>query len=124
MNKIPVRRLIAAYMLMPGIAFATGSHSVRQTEMEHLMPLYEIWLLDKLCSSPRYQAETGRSRFSCIRQTRYELPHCTDIYRGKLPRNDNQEINGRLRYRDFIAGFTRCLKEQARRRVQMGDGQE
>jgi hypothetical protein len=121
MKKVWVCHIAAAGVLMPALAFAAIEQSTGQTEMEHLMPLYEIWILDRLCSSTRYQAETGLSKMSCIRQTRNELSHCAQRFRNKIPRNDSQEIDGRLRYRDFIAGFTRCLKEQARRRDQTVD---
>jgi hypothetical protein len=124
-NKSPIRWFIALIFLTPpAVSEADGQSVARQTEMEHLMPLYEIWVLDRLCSNPRYQSEIGQSRMSCIRESRAGLPRCNAKYRTKIPRNDSQEINGRLRYRDFVAGFTSCLKERSGHRHITGvDGQ-
>ena len=116
-NPSVMRWLVSLLILKSFVSFAMENEGFEQrTEMGHLMPLYEIWVLDRLCSNTRYQAEVGQSRMKCIRRARADLPHCTNEYRRKIPRNDSREIDGRLRYRDFMAGYTRCLKEQIRRR--------
>jgi hypothetical protein len=108
------QRCFAMLLLITNVsAFAMEEAKVgQQTEMEHLMPLYEIWILDWMCSNPRYRNEIRSSRMDCIREVRNVLPRCNGEYRMKIPRNDSKAIGGRLRYRDFVAGYTRCLKKQ------------
>jgi hypothetical protein len=109
--------LLILFLSTAVAAFAMeGERFGEQTEMEHLMPLYEIWILDWMCSNPRYQGEFGSSRMNCIRAVRNVLPHCNAEYRKKIPRNDSQATGERLRYRDFMAGYTRCLEQRNRER--------
>ena len=104
--------LAILFFLKTIVAFPMEESMIGQrTEMEHLMPLYEIWTLDWVCSNPRYRSEIRISRMDCIREVRNALPHCNGEYRMKIPRNDSKAIDGRLRYRDFMAGYSRCLKK-------------
>ena len=113
--KSSLRRLVILSLSTTVAVFAMEEGQVgQQTEMEHLMPLYEIWFLDWVCSNPRYRSEIGASRMNCIRQVRNVLPHCSGEYRMKIPRNDSKTTGERLRYRDFMAGYTRCLKKRHR----------
>ena len=114
MNEHNFQRSLAVLLLL----FATSAYAMKgvtvgqQMHMEHLMPLYEIWSMDWVCSNPRYRSEIQSSRMDCIREVRNVLPRCSAEYRPKIPRNDSQAVGGRLRYRDFIAGYTRCLKKR------------
>jgi len=114
MNYQYFQRSLAILFLSNAVAaFAVGKPKMdQQTEMDHLMPLYEIWSIDWVCSNPRYRSEVRMSRMDCIREIREVLPHCNGEYRMKIPRNDSKAIAGRLRYRDFMAGYTRCIKKQ------------
>ena len=104
--------LVVLFFSMTAAALAMEDAKFgQQNEMEHLMPLYEIWILDWVCSNPRYRSEMGISRMDCIREVRDVLPHCNGEYRRKIPRNDSKAIGERLRYRDFMAGYTRCVKK-------------
>lgn len=107
--------LVILFLSTHAAAFAMqGLNADQQTDMDHLMPLYEIWILDWVCSNPRYQIEIQSSRMDCIRRVRNVLPECSGEYRTKIPRNDSKAVGKRLRYRDFMAGFTRCLKNRYR----------
>jgi len=113
--KSSLRRLVILSLLTTVAAVAMEEREVgQQTEMEHLMPLYGIWFLDLVCSNSRYRSEVGTSRMKCIREVRHVLPHCNGEYRTKIPRNDSKTIGERLRYRDFMAGYTSCLKKRHR----------
>ena len=119
--KFIMRCFITLLSISAATAFALEYARIgQQTDMEHLMPLYEIWVLERMCSKPRYRTEIGQSRMSCIRSVRDVLPPCSAEYRKKIPRNDSKEIGERLRYRDFMAGYTRCLKARYQQRDHAG----
>jgi hypothetical protein len=74
--------LVIVFLSTHVTAFAiTDGQADQQTDMDHLMPLYEIWILDWVCSNPRYQVEIESSRMDCIRRVRNVLPESIAIPR-------------------------------------------
>jgi hypothetical protein len=80
----------------------------------HLLPAYALWAVEMLCSNSRYRAETGERKVACAKRMMDLTQICNRRFQQKIPRNDSKRRNGRLKYKDFIAGYQGCLKKLSR----------
>lgn len=78
----------------------------------HVMPLYEIAMVSRLCASPDFETNAGESPDDCARAIYPFAKACTSAYHGKFPRGDDAEVGGRLSHRNFAAAYLRCLRGQ------------
>ena len=81
-----------------------------------MLPVFEAWLAATVCADPRVRSRAGGSRRTCVRALRRPVSRCTDRLRRRLPRHDSREIDGRMKYGEFIAAYQGCLRDEFKAR--------
>lgn len=77
-----------------------------------VLPLHEIAMVSRICANPKYRSQIGKSRDECSKAIFKARRECTKAFHDKFPRADNLEIDGRMSYQKFAAGYMRCLRDQ------------
>ncbi len=86
----------------------------------HVMPLYTAAMISRVCASPKFQAEIGKSKADCAKALYKIRRACMRVYQAKFPRADNEKIDGRLDHQSFATGYMQCLKDQYARQRSSG----
>lgn len=101
--------MLAIMSLVPVSTIGEGL-SRKTPGIHHLMPLYEIAIIERTCSNDAYQADIKKSRDDCARELFKVVSSCTADHQMKYPRADNRRVGARLNHASFAALYQKCLK--------------
>jgi len=100
---------LAAFLFLPGNTVA-GELSVKAPDVGHMLPLYEVAIIERVCSDETYKTEIKKSRNECAKEMFKVVSECTADHQSKFPRSDNEKVGQRLDYREFSTLYKQCLK--------------
>jgi len=104
--------IIPAALLLHAGVLTASELPAKAPDIGHMMPLYEVAMIERICSSPRYRKKINRSRKQCAREMAKVVSRCTADHQARFPRASNKKGGGRLGYRSFATGYERCLKHR------------